>query len=52
MKRFNKRQLIGRDPTFGRLSFRTGVIPNEKDRLRNRNSKIARNHLRRQFRGD
>lgn len=47
--KFDKRSL-GRDPTFGRLAFKTGVIPSRKDRLRNRNSKIARNFLRRQLR--
>ena len=51
MKNFNKRQL-GRDSTKGMLSFRTGVIPNLKDRERNRKSKAARKQLRDQLRGE
>jgi hypothetical protein len=43
------RHLIGRDPAKGRLAFKTGVILNEKDRLRNRKSKLARVSLRRQL---
>jgi len=48
----DKRQLIGRDPTKGLLAFKTGSQLNRKDRLRNRNSKVARATLRRQLNGD
>ena len=46
--KFDKRSL-GRCPAKGRVSFKTGPIPTLKDRLRNRNSKPARNFLRRQL---
>ena len=52
MKRFDKRQLLGRDPTCGFLAFKTGVILNERDRLRNRNSKLAKKLLRNQIFGE
>ena len=48
MKRFDKRQL-GRDPTKGMLAFKTGAILTRKDRLKNRNSKVAKKMLRRQL---
>ena len=45
MKKNNKKKssdLIGRDPTCGRLAFRTGRIETQKDKLRRRNSKLTR----------
>lgn len=46
------RSTLGRDPAMGRLAFKTGVILNEKDRLRNRNSKLARRELRNALKGE
>lgn len=51
-RRFDKRHVLGRDPTKGMLAFKTGVILNEKDRLRNRKSKLAQRELRRQISGE
>jgi len=48
-EQFDKR-LLGRAPDCGRVSFKTGVILNEKDRARNRNSKLSRKNLRQQLR--
>lgn len=48
----DKRQLVGRDPTKGMLAFKTGTQLTRKDRLRNRNSKVARQNLRRQLNND
>lgn len=52
MRSNEKRQLIGRDPTKGMLAFKTGAIKTRKDRLRNRNSKQARQQLRRHLSGN
>ena len=49
--KFDKRSL-GRDPTYGRVAFRTGVILSRRNRLKSRNSKQARNALRNQLSGD
>lgn len=46
-KGFDKR-LLGRDPTHGKVSFRTGSILTRKDKLKNRKSKLAKNFLRSQ----
>ena len=37
-----KAKLIGRDPTFGFTTFKTGAILTPKDKLRNRNTKLAK----------
>lgn len=47
-KGFNKK-LLGRDPTHGKVSFRTGDILTRKDKLKNRKSKWAKNFLRKQI---
>jgi len=44
-KKIDKTKLVGRDPTKGMLSFKTGIIKTIKDKLLNRNSKIARKKL-------
>jgi len=38
MKKFDKKSL-GRDPTYGRVAFRTGRVLTLKDKLRDRSSK-------------
>ena len=48
-KKFNRRKL-GRDPAMGRLAFRTGMQDSRPNKLSNRNSKLARNELRKQIR--
>lgn len=45
MNKKEKNKLLGRDPTKGILSFKTGIIKTIKDKLRNRNSKVARKKL-------
>jgi len=49
-RQLNTRNLIGRDPGKGMVCFKTGIILTRKDRSGNRNSKIARQNLRRQLR--
>ena len=46
-----KRQLVGRDPTFGRTTFDNGcgVIKSKKSRQRNRKTKAAKSELNRQL---
>jgi hypothetical protein len=44
--------IIGRDPTKGILSFKTGVIRNRKDRLKNRKDKFSKREKRRQMNGE
>lgn len=39
---------LGRDPTYGRTQGRAGAHLNWKDKLRNRNSKIARRQRQRE----
>jgi hypothetical protein len=51
-KPIDKRKLIGRDPTCGRLAFKVGVVPTRKDKLRKRNSKLARRELKKQLDND
>ncbi|KKL11255.1 hypothetical protein LCGC14_2547620, partial [marine sediment metagenome] len=46
--KFDKR-LLGRVPDCGRVSFKTGASLTRKDRLKNRNSRLAREILRRQL---
>jgi len=48
MKKSDKVKL-GRDPSCGRVCFKTGAIRTLKDKLRNRKSKQARNELRKQL---
>jgi len=45
-KKIDKLKLVGRDPTMGLLAFKTGAILTPKDKLRNRNSKVARRQKR------
>ena len=45
----NKNIYTGRDPAMGRVSFRTGTLPNRKDKMRRRNSRLARQALKRQL---
>lgn len=49
--KFDKR-LLGRVPDCGRVSFKTGASLTRKDRLKNRNSRLAREILRRQLSGE
>jgi len=48
-QKFDKIKLVGRDPTLGFLSFKTGVIKTLKDKLRNRNSKASRAERRKEL---
>ena len=51
-KKFDKVKLLGRDPTFGKTSFKTGAILTPKDKLRIRNSKLAKRQKRKELEGD
>jgi len=44
-KRKRKKNLLGRDPTMGRVSFKSGVILTPKDKKNNRKSKIYKRIL-------
>lgn len=52
MTKQDKTKLVGRDPTKGLLSFKTGAILTKKDKRNNRNSKDAKRELRKQLRGE
>ena len=41
-KRKKIKAKLGRDPTFGRVVFKTGKCKTIKDKLRKRNSKLSR----------
>jgi hypothetical protein len=45
-KKKHKRNLLGRDPAMGRVSFKSGVILTPKDKVKNRKSKIHKKNLR------
>jgi len=49
MRNKGKKIRLGRAPDMGRVSFKTGVILSRKNREGNRNTKHARNELRRQL---
>lgn len=50
-KQFDTR-LLGRAPDCGRVSFKTGMALSDRNRLGDRNSKLARRELRQQINGD
>lgn len=41
-KKKRKRNLLGRDPGMGRVTFKSGVILTPKDKKNNRKTKIAK----------
>ncbi len=47
-----KKNLIGRDHTFGRVAFKTGVTKTRKDREANRKDKYAKREKNRQLKGE
>lgn len=51
MNRDLKARILGRDPTMGRLAFRTGIALSRKVKMRNRKSKLGQENLRRQLKG-